>query len=421
MTKIEKSGIVANRLASDVYTIHLDNEQCILTSDVLIANTANNVIKSKEMFYATLKFMSFTTGVLQLKATYGHQFFIISILPEKDRLKVSCTCGKQEEKLCIHVYRAFKRIFGIFKRASFTQFQPGGVIEIAWRHKHYFSIQEPYHDGLYVRSKPGLGHVFKVDNNVQPVVIQEILTFPARVRPIPKVLTGHALTYVLIVSFKNALLPFLLPCMGILNKDGFGIKGMMKFLTGTQKEYDTFLTDEQRDLNKSCFNLWKHVEKLPGQINESLVRVEDKEGVWAVYDIWQSMIPLLRKQRFLLRYHIYGQKELTKVPHKRRFREISISDLHPALRFRIIKMHDFYRLELKISVNGRDMKNYQKDHPFFITVTNVLFFWSCVRDAAIIEWMTHAKGRITIFKEHFHEFENTVINRLRQYYNVEFE
>lgn len=41
-----------------------------------------------------------------------------------------------------------------------------------------------------------------------------------------------------------------------------------------------------------------------------------------------------------------------------------------------------------------------------------------LRDVRILGWMRSMDNRITIFKEHFKEFEDVYLNLLRQYYTI---
>lgn len=74
---------------------------------------------------------------------------------------------------------------------------------------------------------------------------------------------------------------------------------------------------------------------------------------------------------------------------------------------------------MKGFLNRKAIKDFELITAFFIQQQENLYMLSSQRDAAISEWMRKSGERITIFKQHFADFENNILKLLRKYYTVE--
>jgi hypothetical protein len=74
---------------------------------------------------------------------------------------------------------------------------------------------------------------------------------------------------------------------------------------------------------------------------------------------------------------------------------------------------------MKVLLNGKAIRNFKPITAFFIQPEENIYMLSSQRDAAMSEWMRKSGERITIFKQHFTEFENSFLKLLCQYYSVE--
>jgi hypothetical protein len=210
----------------------------------------------------------------------------------------------------------------------------------------------------------------------------------------------------------------LLPCVGNLNKAGTNINGFFSFISGTQKKYDSILNEEQRELNNICYNMWKMVENSPGKIfNETQIEGASQESE-EVFKLWCKAMPLLSKQKFLFSYHLYGEKELKRRPSKGRIEEACIVNETPVIRFQLIEKQSLSQLKMKFYLKGVRVGNYDLDTPFFLKKGAHFYLFGCLRDAAMVEWIDRSGGLITVFKEHFPQFETNILDPIREYYPV---
>ena len=323
--------------------------------------------------------------------------------------------------LCFHAYKVLDDLTWFGKTDYFQQFRPTGLYEIANSHKRLFEVKSNNKE-VSIVPKPGLGVIYSLENDLHENQLTEALRIPVskEVNPV-SFPTDTALTYIIMQSCKNRLMPFLVPCIGRLNKNRDFIKGFGGFISGVQKEYDKYLDKDQRLLNKLCYNTWRIVENSMGSLIKENINPEEMQNIQIVYDFWQSVLPILRHQPFLHLYFMYWKKELKKKPSKSRIQPVTIGMDKPELRFRLINKRDFYQFDLRVFVKNKEIKAYIASPTFFIHDfdTEKLFLLPALRDAAIVEWVKIFKNKVTIFKEHYDEFENSIIKQLQQCYTIE--
>ncbi len=406
------------RSTSDPYTIQLDNEDHILTEELLRKNVDSRTLKQRIWNFPDLKFISFNQGKLELQTTDRKVTHKLTIAVGKNKFQVSCSCNTEVEKLCRHAYKAIEKMIQFGRSNYFQQYRPNGLIEIATDHEKYFTMESTA-NGLDINPKTELGSIFQLDKKIRNDQFTSLLKLPGEVKLKKNTLKGMALSYIIMVSHKNRMLPFLLPCLGKLNKAENSVKGFMNFISGTQTEFDQHLGDEEKVLNKCCYNMWKLVEELPGLIYPKEQTGDFAKNTQLLFDIWQSIIPLLWDQRFVFTYYLHQKKELRGKPQRYKINEAHIAIKCPTLRFRLTDKGPFHQLEMKVFSNNVEITNYKLEPTFFISKGEILFFLSSLRDAAMAEWMRNIGSRMTIFKEHFAEFENSFLNPLHECYDVE--
>jgi hypothetical protein len=281
------------RKASDPYTIYLDNDNYILTQEVLAKNVEGKLLRSRRWYYPKLKLLSFSMGKLELSCTHQASSETLTILVENDKLHVSCSCNGEVSMLCFHAYKALDRLLWGGETEYFQQFKPNGLYQIAHSHKKFFAIQ-PTDKGISISPKPGLGLVYALENTLDSKLLAGALNVPGNdeVKPVPFP-NNTTLTYVIVQSSQDRFLPFLVPCTGRLTKDGNFMKGFISFVHEDQKGYDKYLSEDQRLLNKLCFNTRRMIEHIPGTLLNAENSPEQWNNIQAVYDFWKSVFPIL--------------------------------------------------------------------------------------------------------------------------------
>lgn len=398
--------------------IRFEDEDFGLSWEYLQQQADLAIARRRNWRYPELQFLSFKDGQFVLQNNNDGQSYKLSLQVTNNELLVTCSCDGERAVLCEHAYNALRSISFYLGQRYFQKLQPRGLMELAFTHAKFFNKVES-REGLNVSPRSELKTVYKLSEKAKHIDLPAMMALPGTVSENNLVSGEQALSYVVILPSRHRFLPAVIPCMGKLNKAGTAIRSFDKFLSGLQKEYAGQLTYNQRELNKACYGLWKTIEPLPG----SLVAKEERKKVYdhylAIWSAWQHIIPLLQKQPYVYAYYSYNIRDLKGKPRMARTMPVQISGEPPTLRFVLTEKTAFYQLELQIWAHNTLLEKYYADAPFFILYGRTLYMLESFRDAVITEWMCHAEGCITIFKEHFAEFEKEWLNPLRANYPVE--
>ncbi len=400
------------------HAIRFQDRNYRLTREWVGKQVNAEVYRNDDWRWPTLKFLSFHEGKLILLNTCENRSYKLSLQIQEGHLMVSCSCGNTGSTICEHAYAGIYTIIWHLGEHYFQKLQPDGAMTLAFTHGNHFDKKEST-AGIEVSPRPELKSVFQLAPKLEQINLPAILKLPAPPSQAEATHSEEALGYLLIVSSRNKLLPALLPCLGKLNKNKTDIKTFNHFLSGVQKQYSGLITDSQRELNAACFHLWKMVEKLPGHLikEQASKQWEDSQG--AVLDAWKKLFPLLQKQSFVYSYYLYGVRELKNRPARGRIKNITLSESLPSIRFVLADKGAFYQLQMQVWVNGKELSGYDAGTTLFIQHQQILYLLPSLKDAAIAEWIHRSGGWITVFKEHFSQFDQEVLKPLRENYKIE--
>lgn len=401
--------------ANEPFTIFLDNNNYSLTEEALQQQVEDEMIRRKAWQYASMRFISLQNGVMKIYNTNSDITYTMTLMIEPDKLHVSCNCGMQVATICIHSYRALIQFCRSSWRKYFEDYRPNGLVETAFANKGYFDITDKLTD-LGISPKEELGYVYPLSGELYGSDFKQTIEWAKAIAasptPAPKL---AELTYFIIHPYQNRLLPFIVPCLGILNKAATGIKGFYPFLSGTEKEYEPLLSETQRILNTLSYELWQKAEKLPGLIME--MDGEQKTILNELFVYWKRIWPLLLLQPFLFGYLLYGIKNLKAKPARRKLWPVQVSADKPQLQFMLRDKGPFYQLEMRVMVQWRSVE-LMESPTFMIRTKQYLYLLNNLQDAVMAEWMLQAGNCITVFKTDLEQFEKDILNPLREYYPV---
>ena len=401
------------RNAAEFYIIALPAEY-LLTAVTLVNCMDKKSLQQAKTIYPAIKLLSFTNGIAAFENKIDKTTFILSIKVAPSTLEVACSCDTAVESICIHAFKAMDRLVYYDEPRNLKRFMPGGAAEIVVENRRYFETK-PGLSNMF-KPRPTLGSVYGIKEPLADHRIEDVLSLPAA--PSGKaVVKENSMCYIMMYSRRNPLLPFLLPCMGKLNKAGNTIKSFGNYLSGIQKEYDAMLTAEQRELNCICLELYKQVEKLSHELIQEDMNYNETSGLCTVFTLWKIAIPLLVKQHCYL--HPYFQKrQLKGKPFHNWMVKINIQETVPSIGFKLTDKGAFYQLEMKPVINGKTINEFEMPDTFFMMEKQHVYMLASVRDAAVAEWMMKSKNRITIFKKHFAQFESSFLKPVEKYYTV---
>lgn len=401
-----------NHPANIPYIIQLDNDYYGLTQEMINQNVDAKTRRRKDWQHVKLQFLSLENGVLQLAVTspQDKERFELTVVIEKDKLQVSCSCGQPVEKLCRHAYAALSHVsYSYVDSGFFKKYRPGGPVELALKHRKHFRILQTGHR-TEVKQNDSLGTIYRFSDTDRHGDLINLLELKGASAPKVMVNTETTLAYLLMYSGWRTL-PFLIPAEAVLNKAGCVVKGFVRYI---QSPDDPMVKYESVILKK-CFRLMEIVQKLPGTIKDAVE--QNMHQVEEVLQLWRELLPVIKYQPFVFRSEHWLWRLLKGKPRKSSTHPVKISDKTPEVQLELIDKGEYYRLQLKILINGAALANYDPCRLFVFSKDQVYLLGS-LRDAAIIELWKELGGFLTIFKDHFDEFEEQLLFKLSDKYFV---
>lgn len=363
---------------------------------------------------ASLQFVSYQKGELCLRNTCKQESYLLTLTMKPEGLQVTCDCSDNSQSYCGHIYGALRTLIGSFGESYFKKLLPDGAMELAFKHRFCFDKRESS-AGLDVSVRAELQTVFQLDNRIVVTDLSAMLNLPAdgpkSVKPFiaqeDKKPGADAICYLWIVPSRNRFQSFVVPCSGKLNKAQTEIKQFHGILSDLQQPYE------------SCFAHWQLAESLPGRlIKEGLLQCHTQ--IWiGILNYWRNLIHSLSQQAFVYAYFLHRVEQITKEkPSRQRASRIVVSTDVPVVTFSLTDKGVYFQFRPEIWINGEPVQEFEADTSFFVSHKHTLYLIGSLRDAALLQWLDQLDGVITIFKEHYAAFEQTILAPIRQHYPV---
>lgn len=390
----------------------LENEA--LTPAVLFQYTPPVYHRKRAWDRPAIGFLSYLSGQLALQVTWRSFAYRLTIAVTTDHLMVGCSCGKEEQGLCLHAFKALQSMVLCRGEKVFERYVPGREVDIACRHPELFRTHWSFYC-LKVMPKRDLGTVYLPDEN-RPAPRTGARCYPDTAPAVT--LSRQVICYFIIESKRKERLPVLIPCTGQLTKNGDSIKRLDPFFSGTKKENDALLTEDQRVLNLLCFQIWQAAEELPGDIPDQETMLMSAK-LCSFFGLWKQAFSFLHCQKWVCRYPVWRQRELRGQPEKKRMKPVRPCTGYPAPAFHLRKGKYFYQLTgTARHPQGRLLHPFDSSLPFFLLQKEKLYFLENLQDAAVVHWMHRQKNKLTVFPEQYPAFEKAVLKWLGKWYEI---
>jgi hypothetical protein len=387
-----------------------------ILSEEKLAEYAPLKYNNKQWRGSETKFVAFKGSTLIIEQTRDKEKVISAFTVSEKALGINCSCGTASEgRLCYHNYYFLRKTINK-STGYFSQYRKDNIVELAANHEKHFKFEWEF-NSLNVRTKTLPGTLFLPSGYIGLTFNESVIPYPAERDPAFLNPPTTGLCYLICLLPHKNILPVVVPCLGILNKAGTGVKGFQKFLSGTGKESAHLLTPDQLHINQVCLRLLKLAESMPG----SFIRLEnhDLKKLNEYLSLWQQLYPLLQQQPLVYRYRLWRLRNLKGKPELHQSVKIKLASTFPPISFVLEEKQDYYTFHASFPKPAPE-KHFLDIwlFPFFFELNRELYFFPSIKDAALVEWLISHSGTITIFKEHFPKFEKEVLNHLKAYYNV---
>ncbi|MBZ4190549.1 hypothetical protein [Niabella beijingensis] len=400
------------RSAGEPYTIQLDNDDYCLTQEIINQNVDAKTRRRKDWQYVALQFLSLEkdTLCLAIASLKEKEKFVLTIKIEKDRLHISCSCSQPVGQLCRHAYAALSKVaYSRFDSGFFRKYQPGGPVALALKHKKHFRLQLNGYSPE-VKQHPALGAIYRFSSTDMQDRLVNVLKLQGSAASTVPAKEETVLSYLLMYTHRHTL-PFLIPAETLLNHAGNAVKGFVRFI----QDIDDPIAAGQPAIFQKSTRLITLVKQLPGTINKAAE--QDSTALEDFFQLWKELLPLVTHQPFVFKTRHWMWQMLKQKPQKMYSYPVKINVHIPEVQFELIDKGAYYQLRMNILINGAKLLKYELYGALIFYKDRVCLSGS-LRDAAIIEFMQKTAGFITIFKEHFEEFEEQVLHKLSDAYFV---
>lgn len=399
------------RNAAQPFSIPLHNNQYELTRIVLNEVTDKGIQRKRDWFDPVLKFISFKNNLLTLSNTYKGNSFRLMIHIGPDELKVACSCSTQVKTICIHSYSVLENIATFCPSNYFEKYASGGLVQTALANKTAFQLTNdknglvvnplyPHH-AIYGLTKKMLINPYQHQLGVQRVDEEQCTS---NVQP----------CYIILHFIHRTIPPLLLPCLGIPNKAGNGIRSFLPFLTAIQKENSNQFNETQQLLNSLCLQQLKEAETLYNNIQDHWNQSHDWLSYGTFFQLWQQVFPLLSMQPHVFLSSIYRIKDIKNKPMRNRTIPVSISQATPNPQFQLEQYKDHHRFEMKMKLNDRHIRPYSLSLPFIVTTGTTLHIFRSLPLARLAFELKQAGRFISIFKPQYQKFAEQFLRPLEK-------
>jgi hypothetical protein len=328
-----------------------------------------------------------------------------------DTLQVSCNCKSQEGALCPHGFHVLHELCWNSKQ-FFTIFEPGNIVSIALENKNLFHIDYSNPDEFIVPDK-SLGHLYDF-KKIETIELEKLSALPA----VAVGAKNAEIVWLLVHSpfRRQNYLPVSIPVVGILDKSGKNIKSFGKGFANMNNE-SLLNTPSRRQLFALSETMYAQRPARDRFGLEDLLASETH--ITDNFYHWEKVLPLLCEQPIIYKYRLAQARHfIKKAPGRKYLERINISSERPQLQFVLKDKGNYYQLSLQYLVHGMPIKDAIEDALFFVYSDKQYYLLACLRDAAIMHWMSSFDNLVSVLKPCFPAFEKEILQRIEAMYRI---
>jgi len=345
-------------------------------------------------------------------------------------LLVSCSVDTDESYLSRYAYFAIHKLMDPHHEFDFEEFywpgffdhKTGGSKFLAIKQisgEAIFYLKTRYH-GIY---KPGQQLPVLIDepSAAHPVVPTIAETVPKNDEPV----LGFCLADTHPTSWHSNHWPFLVPYLGVLDRNKTFIKGFKSYVLNENDLFLAKLTDEQEQLVELCIAMKKIARMdLVVYVHERHLREEkdqnNRRNFPKIYRLWQQAMPILAGRLYTHYYFTYGMRNVKRKPRKHDLKQCKFSSETPELCFIWKEFDDYYKLELRFKL-GKQIytPSYLKNTVFFVNTDadpKTYYLLKSFTDCQVMSFFHQKEFKLLILKVHYNEYCEGFVDQLRGRY-----
>lgn len=423
-----KSITIAGKPLSRFYQLPLEKGSRVLRLVVLDSHCTFSVGKKPEPLAITS--LSFEQGLLIVTVKLGGEEARVYIAVEYDCLLVSCSVDTDETYLGLYAYLTLRAMM----RSGYCDFQ-----EYYWpacftlgnkRSSYVDVVKKP--GGFAITLKKKFSGLFRPGDDLpdvteRVVVPRERLSGKHETARLAPVSIGYCFADTDLQHFNSNHYPFLIPYVFAATAYLKTVKSFKRFVLNPSDVEGISLSPQQEELNSICLAM-KPLAAIRFSANSHLPENAAKTNAindanqLALFKLWHQALPLLMQQRFTHYFYTYGLRNVTGKPVMRDMKLVDFTMEVPVLNFVLKDEGDYYELQLKLKVKGKNL-HLNTDQPglFLVCDRAKPYLWYLLEaemDYKLVWFFSRVNFRVQVPKGYYSEFFEGFVEGVGKWYEV---
>ncbi|MCX2496151.1 hypothetical protein OQX63_21830 [Pedobacter sp. PF22-3] len=415
---------IAGKPLSRFYKLPFEKGSKVLRLATLESHSTFSVGKKPEPL--VIQSLSFEQGLVTVQVKLGGEEIRVYLAVEYDHLLVSCSVDTDESYLGRYAYLTLRAMM----RNGYCDFQ-----EYYW--PACFALGNKRSSYVDVVKKPGGFTITlkkKFSGLVRPgddlpdvtervVVPRERLSGKHDVARLAPVSIGYCFANTDLQHFNSNHYPFLIPYVFAATAYLKTVKSFKRFVFNENDVDGISLSPQQEELNSICFAM-KPLAPIRFSANGHLPETNaiNDANQLALFKLWHKALPLLMQQRFTHYFYSYGLRNVTGKPVMRDMKLVDFTMEVPVLSFVLKDEGDYYELELKLKVKGKNL-HFNTDKPGLFLVCDRVkpYLWYLLEaemDYKLVWFFSRVNFRVQVPKGYYREFFEGFVEGVERWYEV---
>ncbi|TDE08536.1 DEAD/DEAH box helicase [Dyadobacter psychrotolerans] len=392
-----------------------------------------NAIRNNKLGFFDITFVKFCHPAIDLDVAFGKSVRRLHLTVYPSHLSVSCDCGGQSEKLCIHAYKTLVTLLDRRGQKYFSKFYKPEQLGLAEYYPEFFQVKTTI-DGVSIQVCEQLGAVYIPDEISSDPKIQGCDKY------LPEPVTHDQLGYCIYTIYRQDHLPFLAGFLGQLLNDGSDIKSFSTLFQTSAAPDPIEFTDQQLMLNA----IGSQIQSVNEQLSQTEVEnstsnltalaikynspVVSKRDLLRqrLLDLWSRAHKLLSDERFVIRYSDGRKITYDHKPKKGYTRPFRAADSGLSITYTLTQHQGYFLLHLNLIVDGQILDSYElfpaKDPLFVLDNSSKMHVLpSNLRDLDLITALRETGFKLTVMDIHLQQFNAQVLRWVCLHYPVHFD
>lgn len=376
------------------------------------------------------------------KISFSNELLVIGVIVDKEpeelvyikvtasELLISCSVDTHENYLSRYAYFSLTQLMYYDTEYDFEDYYWPDFFDQKTGESRYLMINKSK-DNLHVSPKVRYKGFYKPKKKL-PVISQNPVPLRKAVPCIQEqppeethVILGFCLADSNNEWYRTNHYPFLIPYTGILNKAKTDLRSFTTYVLNEMQLPEIDLTDEQQKLVEICFDMRKIALVASPAYKDDTNKLAEKRkqnqyNFNQLFELWQKALPLLSGRLYTHYSYTYGMRNVKGKPRRSYMTPCAFNNETPEICFLWKDMGDYYKLELRLMLQGRiHPLQYYFNTAFFAMLSyspRKYVLLNSVSDSQLISYFQQSQFQLLVLKKHYDGDFKDFVDQLRMVY-----